>query len=128
MSQIHSKDTSVEIKVRKYLFSKGFRYRKNDVRLPGKPDIVLPKYRTVIFINGCFWHRHENCPRATTPKSRTDYWENKFARNVFNDRKHIEDLANAGWHSIIIWECRITHDFDATMSQVVEEIIRNSKD
>lgn len=88
MSRIHAKDTSIEMKVRKYLFSQGFRYRKNVSSLPGKPDIVFPKYRTVVFIHGCFWHRHEGCKRATTPKSRVEYWLPKFERNVENDKKH----------------------------------------
>ena len=86
MSRIKGKDTKIEVKVRSWLFSKGFRFRKNDRRYPGTPDIVLPKYKTVIFINGCFWHRHEGCRYATTPKTRTEFWMNKFEKNVENDR------------------------------------------
>ena len=91
MSHIRGKDTAIEVRVRKYLFGLGYRYRKNDKRLPGKPDIVLPKYRTVIFIQGCFWHRHSDCKDATTPKTRTDFWTEKFSRNVENDRNEYND-------------------------------------
>ncbi len=119
MGRIKSKDTSVEVKVRKYLFSQGFRYRKNVKKLPGKPDIVMPKYRTVIFIHGCFWHRHVGCKRATMPKSRTDYWEEKFARNVKNDELHIEQLTEQGWRVIVLWECEINKKFDETMENLV---------
>lgn len=122
MSRIPAKDTSVEVKVRKYLFSQGFRYRKNVKSLPGKPDIVLPKYRTVLFIHGCFWHRHSGCKRATTPKSRLEYWLPKFERNVENDKKHCEELFSLGWHPIVIWECEINKSFDETMARVVREI------
>lgn len=127
MSHIRSKNTSVEVKVRKYLFSLGFRYRKNDKRLPGKPDIVLPKYKTVVFIHGCFWHRHPNCKRATTPKTREDYWIPKFQRNVENDKKNISILQSSGWHTIVIWECEVNHQFEQTMEMVVSEIRSQAK-
>ena len=122
MSRIRGKDTSIEVKVRKYLFSKGFRFRKNDKRLPGKPDVVLPKYHTVIFIHGCFWHRHPGCKDTTTPKTRTEYWLDKFERNVANDRARYEDLEAAGWNVITLWECDINKRFDETMSRVVQEL------
>lgn len=122
MGRIRSTDTSVEMKVRKYLFSQGFRYRKNVKTLPGKPDIVMPKYQTVIFIHGCFWHRHPNCKRATMPKTRTDYWEEKFARNVKNDALHIQQLTQLGWRVIVLWECEINKAFSETMAQLVREI------
>ncbi len=122
MSRVHSKDTSVEVKVRKYLFSKGFRYRKNVSALPGKPDIVLPKYRAVVFIHGCFWHRHQNCKRATTPKTHLDYWLPKFQRNIENDAKNYEELKQIGWKPIIVWECEINKDFENTMQKLVETI------
>lgn len=125
MSRIHSKDTSVEVKVRKYLFSQGFRYRKNVASLPGKPDIVLPKYRVVVFIHGCFWHRHNGCKRATTPKSRQDYWLPKFERNIENDRKHCQELLRLGWRPIIIWECEVNKHFDQAMERLVKEIKKN---
>lgn len=122
MSCIWGKDTSIEVKVRKYLFSKGFRFRKNDKRLPGKPDVVLPKYHTVIFVHGCFCHRHPGCKDTTTPKSRTEYWLDKFERNVANDRVHYEALVAAGWKVITLWECDINKRFDETMDQVVQEL------
>ena len=122
MSQIKSKNTKPEEKVRKYLFSRGFRYRKNDRKLPGCPDIVLPGYKTVIFVNGCFWHRHPGCKDTTTPKTRTEYWLDKFERNVANDRARYEALEAAGWNVITLWECDINKRFDETMSRVVQEL------
>ena len=95
MSRIRGKDTSIEISVRSYLFRNGFRFRKNVSSLPGSPDIVLPKYRTVIFINGCFWHHHEGCRYATVPKSRPEFWMSKFERNVFNDKK--QGTSGSSW-------------------------------
>ena len=122
MSRIKGKDTKPEIAVRKYLFSKGFRFRKNDKRYPGKPDIVLPKYHTVIFIHGCFWHRHAGCKQATMPKTRTEFWEMKFGQNVENDAKHKQQLEEIGFKVIIIWECEIEKKFDATMEKLVSEL------
>lgn len=122
MSRIKGKDTAIEVKVRKYLFSLGFRYRKNDKRLPGKPDIVLPKYHTVIFVHGCFWHRHFGCKYATMPKTRVEFWQSKFERNVENDCIHREQLESAGWNVISLWECDITKRFDATMEQVISSL------
>lgn len=124
MSHIKSKDTSVEIKVRSYLFRQGFRFRKNVKSLPGKPDIVLPKYKTVIFIHGCFWHRH-NCKRATMPKTRTDYWEQKFKKNIENDQKHVEDLNAMGWKVIVLWECNINNAFTETMEKLIHTLKEN---
>lgn len=122
MSRIRGKDTSIEVKVRKYLFSQGFRFRKNDKRLPGKPDVVLPKYHTVIFVHGCFWHRHTGCKDATVPKTRTEFWIDKFEKNVANDRIHREMLEAAGWNVITLWECDIKKRFDVTMENVVREL------
>lgn len=122
MSRIRASETSVEVKVRKYLFKQGFRYRKNVKELPGKPDIVLPKYKTVVFVHGCFWHRHENCSRATMPKSNFDYWKNKFARNVENDKKHKSLLEEMGWKVIVLWECDINKRFEDAMLQLTAEI------
>lgn len=122
MSRVHGKDTAIEVKVRKYLFHEGFRYRKNDPRLPGKPDIVLPKYRTVVFIHGCFWHRHPGCKRATTPSSNYDYWQKKFKRNVQNDKKNRKLLSDMGWNVITIWECEINKKFTETMASLVKQI------
>ena len=107
MSHVKGNNTKPEEIVRKYLFSKGFRYRKNDKRYPGKPDIVLPKYRTVVFVNGCFWHQHPGCKAAALPKTNVDFWKEKLQRNVDRDKKQIQELERDGWKVIIIWECEI---------------------
>lgn len=106
MSHIRSKNSKPEELVRKYLFSKGFRYRKNVKELPGKPDIVLPKYKTVIFVNGCFWHMH-NCPRFVWPSSNQEYWIPKIQKNAERDKANIQQLQNHGWQVITIWECQL---------------------
>ena len=107
MSRIRNKDTKPEELVRKYLFSRGFRYRKNDAHLPGKPDIVLPKYRTVIFVNGCFWHKHNNCKYFVWPHNNADYWRTKIERNVLRDKEHTKTLQDMGWQVLVIWECEL---------------------
>lgn len=119
MSRIKGKDTKIEVKARSWLFARGFRFRKNDKRYPGKPDIVLPKYKTVIFINGCFWHRHEGCKYATMPKTRVDYWNAKFERNVANDKLHVKQLEELGWNVITLWECELKKSaFEETMKNI----------
>ncbi len=120
MSRIKCKDTRIEVAVRKRLFSLGYRYRKNDKRLPGKPDIVLPKYKTVIFIHGCFWHLHSNCKIARIPKSNTDFWIDKLNRNVEKDQKNRQQLEDAGWKVIIIWECEIEKDINEVIQNIVQ--------
>lgn len=107
MAAIHSKDTRPEMIVRKFLWSHGYRYRLNHPRLPGKPDVVLRRYRTCIFVNGCFWHGHEDCKYYVIPKTRTDFWLNKINRNQERDGEVQERLAQMGWHSITIWECQL---------------------
>ena len=107
MSRIKSSNTKSEEIVRKYLFSKGFRYRKNDKRYPGKPDIVLPKYKTIIFINGCFWHGHKDCKYYVIPKTNTDFWLNKINHNIERDQKQINQLKAEGWNVIVLWECQL---------------------
>jgi len=107
MSKVLSKDTKPEILVRKYLFSKGFRYRKNVDNLPGKPDIVLPKYKTIIFIHGCFWHGHKNCEAAKLPASNVDYWTKKISSNIKRDFKIKKKLKLLGWNVFVIWECEL---------------------
>lgn len=107
MSKISSKDTKPEILVRKFLFSKGFRYRINVKTLPGKPDIVLPKYKTIIFVNGCFWHGH-NCKKGKLPSSNTDFWKEKISNNRLRDDKNSDLLVKLGWKVIIIWQCEIS--------------------
>ena len=126
MSRIKGKDTKIEVMVRKYLFAQGFRFRKNDKRYPGKPDVVLPKYKTVIFVNGCFWHQHKGCKNATVPKTRTDFWLEKLGKNVANDEKHTSELKALGWHVITLWECELEGDFETRMSVVVNELKEQS--
>ena len=125
MSQIKGKDTSIEVMVRKYLFKHGFRYRKNVSALPGKPDILLPKYKTVIFVNGCFWHHHYGCKLAYIPKSKTDYWINKFNTNIENDIKHEKELRQMGYKVITIWECEIKVCFEYRMEELMREIVED---
>ena len=120
MSRVRGKDTSIEVAVRQWLYHHGYRYRKNVKQLPGKPDVVLRPYNTVIFIQGCFWHRHPGCKDATTPKSNIEFWENKFNRNVANDIKNQSELENMGFKVIVLWECEITKHLDETMNRVVE--------
>ena len=113
MSAIKSKNTKPEIAVRKLLHSMGYRFRLHRKDLPGSPDIVLPKYKTVIFVHGCFWHRHKNCKYASTPKTRQEFWEAKFRENINRDKLNQENLSSKGWKIIIVWECEIKDkDFD----------------
>ena len=107
MAAVKSKDTKPEMVVRKYLWSRGFRYRVNNPRLPGHPDIVLRKYRTCIFVNGCFWHGHEGCKYFRMPKTNTEFWERKISRNRERDREEQKQLARMGWHCITVWECEL---------------------
>lgn len=122
MSRIKGKDTKPEMKVRSYLFRQGFRFRKNDKRYPGKPDIVLPMYKTVVFVHGCFWHRHAGCKDATTPKTRTEFWMEKLSKNVANDRKNVDALKELGFKVIIVWECEIEKEFASTMDRLISMI------
>lgn len=120
MAAIRAKNTKPEIIVRKYLWIHGFRYRLNHPRLPGKPDIVLRKYRTCIFVNGCFWHKHEGCKYFVVPKTRTEFWLNKVNRNQERDIEVKKKLASMGWHSITIWECELKpNKKDATLQSLV---------
>jgi DNA mismatch endonuclease (patch repair protein) len=106
MSQIHPKDTKPELCVRKWLWQNGYRYRLHRKDLPGKPDIVLPKYRAVIFVHGCFWHKH-NCKYGSTPKTNKDFWNKKLSGNVERDKKNIKMLIELNWRVLVIWECEI---------------------
>lgn len=107
MAQVKSIDTKPELAIRKFLFAHGFRYRKNVKKLSGKPDIVLSKYKTIIFIHGCFWHGHKNCEASTLPKSRKEYWAPKIQGNINRDLKNKKLLRKLGWQIITIWECDI---------------------
>ena len=110
MSRIRGKDTKPEIMVRSYLFSRGLRFRKNDKRYPGSPDVVLPKYRTVVFVHGCFWHQHEGCKYATMPKSNVEYWKKKLYGNRERDERNQRELEEMGWKVITVWECELKKD------------------
>ena len=118
MSRIRGANTKPEIIVRSMLHHMGYRFRITDKALPGKPDIVLPKYRSVIFVHGCFWHRHPACKYAYTPKSRIDFWSRKFDENVTRDKNILLLLKNADWLPIVVWECEIKHNADAVLGRV----------
>lgn len=107
MSQVRSKNTKPELIVRKFLFSHGFRYRLHDRKLPGKPDVVMLKYKTVIFVNGCFWHGHTGCPLFKVPSTRVDYWLTKISNNRLKDANATEQLKRDGWHVVVIHECEL---------------------
>ena len=119
MSRIKCKDTKPEIIVRSYLFSRGLRFRKNDKRYPGSPDIVFPKYKTIVFVHGCFWHLHEGCKYARIPKSNVDYWEKKLYRNRERDKHNQKELEKMGWNVITVWECELKKN---KVEQTLEEL------
>ena len=126
MAAIHSSSTKPELKLRRALWSLGFRYWVNEKRLPGKPDIVLPKYRTVVFIHGCFWHGHKDCKYYTVPKTNTEFWTAKVTRNQQRDQEVWRQLEAKGWYVIIVWECELKkHRFEDTVNSVAAEIVRN---
>ncbi len=120
MSRIRNKDTKPEILVRKFLFANGFRYRLNDKKLPGKPDIVLPKYKTAIFVNGCFWHGHENCKYFKLPATRTEWWKEKIEGNIKNDIKKHNQLREEGYKVIVIWGCEVKNK--TVYNRLIDEI------
>ena len=123
MSRIKGKNTKPEMLVRKFLFANGFRYRLHVKDLPGKPDIVLPKYKTVIFVNGCFWHGHDGCKYFVVPKTNTEWWLNKIITNISNDARSIETLVINGWNIFIIWECELkTLKRESTLLKLLENI------
>lgn len=124
MSRIKGKETKPEVIVRKFLFSQGFRYRKNDKRYPGTPDIVLPKYRTVIFVNGCFWHKHEGCKYFVWPENNKEFWKNKIEANVERDNRNYEFLKELGWNVIVIWECELKKKSREDSLESLKEKIR----
>jgi DNA mismatch endonuclease (patch repair protein) len=107
MSAVHSKDTMPEVRVRKMLHSMGYRYRLHVAKLPGKPDIVFPSRHKIVFVHGCFWHRHRSCRYATTPKTRPEYWEEKFSANVTRDRATVRKLKQMGWTIATVWQCQL---------------------
>ena len=107
MSRIHGKDTSIEVMVRRYLFARGLRFRKNDRRYPGRPDVVLPRWHTVVFVNGCFWHMHAGCAQCAMPKSNVEFWTAKLMRNRERDQAQHAALEAMGWRVITVWECEL---------------------
>ena len=128
MSHNRANNTGPELAMRHVLWRCGFRYRVNDHRFPGSPDIVLPKYKTVIFINGCFWHGHKDCKYYTVPKTNTDFWVAKVARNRVRDQEKWRQLEALGWRVIIVWECQLKKsNLEATIERVVAEIIHNGE-
>lgn len=128
MSQVHSASTKPELKLRHALWRLGFRYRMNDRRLPGSPDIVLPKYRSVIFVHGCFWHGHKGCKNYTVPKTNTDFWVAKVARNQERDQEVWRQLEANGWSVIIVWECELKKSvLGETINRIAEEIRQNGE-
>lgn len=124
MSRIRSKNTKPEVLLRKFLFANGFRFRLHDKSLPGKPDIVLKKYRTAIFVHGCFWHGHKNCRYYVIPKTRTEWWTNKIEGNQKNDTKKKADLKTSGWQVIEVFECEVKKD---KLKKTIEKLINNIK-
>ena len=130
MSKIRSKNTKPELILRKALFARGFRYRVNVKNLAGKPDIVLPKYKTIIFLHGCFWHRHDGCKYAYTPKTNTKFWVDKITSNSERDKASVNKLTDLGWNVIVIWECEIRHKYKHNLTPLIDrievEIINNN--
>ena len=128
MSSIHATSTKPELRLRKELWKRGLRYRINDKRLAGSPDIVLPKYRTVIFVHGCFWHGHKGCKMYSVPKTNTAFWLAKVARNQERDQKVWRELEAKGWAVVMVWECELNNKhFEATVSRVEKEIHANGQ-
>jgi DNA mismatch endonuclease (patch repair protein) len=122
MSQIKGKNTKPEILVRKFLFNKGLRYRLHDKRLAGKPDLVFPKYKKVIFIHGCFWHGHEGCRYFVIPKTRTEWWLNKINRNKERDMESLQKLKDEGWEVILVWECELKNNKEEVLNTLYQKI------
>ena len=124
MSNISGKETKPEIIVRKYLFSKGYRFRKNVKNLPGKPDIVLKKYNTIIFVHGCFWHNHEGCKRSKLPETRKEFWKKKIYGNVERDKMNLKLLNDLGWNTVVLWQCELTATkFEETIQKVIKKYL-----
>lgn len=129
MSKIRSTGTKPEEMVRKYPFSKGLRYRKNVKKLPGKPDIVLPKYKTIVFVNGCFWHGHKDCRYFVMPKSNIEYWESKINNNIARDKKTYDSLLTLGWNIQVVWECELKKDKrEKTLERLYYNVLMNIKE
>lgn len=126
MSRIKGKDTKPEIMLRSMLHKSGFRFHVHDKKLPGKPDIVLPRFNTVIFVNGCFWHRHKNCKYAYTPKSRQDFWSKKFEATLLRDAEKAKQLKNAGWNVVTVWECELKKQPENVLNTLTDKLMRGA--
>ena len=117
MSRIPNRDTKPELALRSALHRLGYRFRLSDKNLPGRPDIVLPKYKTAVFVHGCFWHRHKGCKYAYTPKSKVEFWQHKFEENIVRHERNISDILSNGWIPVVIWQCQIKHDLDSCLQR-----------
>ena len=126
MARIRSRDTQPEVTVRRLLYSLGYRYRLHRRDLPGSPDICFPGRKKVIFVHGCFWHRHDGCARATTPKTRTSFWEEKFRKNVIRDRRNMTGLVELGWETMVVWECE-TSDLERLAPRLARFLDGNAR-
>lgn len=124
MAAIKGRDTSPELAVRKILHRLGYRFRLHRRDLPGTPDIVLPRFRTVVFVHGCFWHRHANCRFTTNPKTRKEFWEEKFRQNVIRDKRKQDELSAINWNSIVVWECELKEP--AVLAERLDEMLAQS--
>lgn len=127
MSKIRSKNTKPELILRKLLFSKGYRYRLYNKELPGKPDIILRKYKTVIFVHGCFWHFHNECREGRIPDSNSNFWKSKFSKNIARDKSNKQNLEANGWKVIIVWECEIEKQLELTFTKVINILSHDYK-
>ena len=127
MSAVRDRDTKPELAVRRALHARGLRYRVHVGELPGKPDMVFPKWRVALFVHGCFWHRHAGCPRATTPASNVDYWLAKFKQNVERDRRNVEVLLEGNWRVCVVWECVIGRTLDESVADAIASYIRRGE-
>lgn len=126
MSRVRGEETKPEILIRKLLFSKGFRYRKNVKSLPGKPDIVLPRYKTIIFVHGCFWHQHEGCAKSRRPTSKVEFWNKKLDKNVERDLNNVRLLVDMGWKVLTVWECKLRKkDIESLSQKLINQILNN---
>lgn len=126
MARVKNKNTKPEIYLRKLLWHRGFRYRINYKQLPGSPDIFIPRYNTTIFVNGCFWHMHENCKYSSIPKTNRDFWEKKLKSNVKRDAKNYDELKKLGFNVIVVWQCEINKmkSDESILENIINEIIK----
>lgn len=126
MRNIRGKDTKPELLLRRALHARGFRYRLHHKKLPGSPDLVFPRHRAAVFVHGCFWHRHPGCPKASTPATREDFWQKKFAENTARDRRNIDQLQLAGWRVLVVWECELArHALVPTVQHVSDWLMKH---